>query len=130
MSNAFVSLQTVSHQTPLSMRYSREEHWSGLPFPSPRDLLDSGIEPTSPALADGVFTTEPPWKYVCNTHMQKYEFERRDSKIQIEFIVSFFMPLRIFFNFLREFHCTSDTDEFKFKGLCDLASAQLFELLY
>ena len=36
---------TVTHQAPLSMRFSRQEHWSGLPFPSPGDLLDPGIEP-------------------------------------------------------------------------------------
>ena len=41
---------------------SRQEHWSGLPFPSPGDLPDPGIEPTSPALAGGFFTTEPPRK--------------------------------------------------------------------
>ena len=39
-----------SHQAPLSMGFSRQEHWSGLPFPSPRYLPDPGIEPRSPAL--------------------------------------------------------------------------------
>ena len=51
-----------SHQAPLSMGFSRQECWSGLPFPSPGDLLDPGIEPTSPALASRFFTTEPPGK--------------------------------------------------------------------
>ena len=51
-------------------------------------------------------------------------------KIQIELTVYFFMPLWIIFNFLREFHCTSGTTEFKFKGLCDLASGQLSELIF
>ena len=37
-----------------------QEYWSGLPFPSPGDLPDPGIEPASPALAGGLFTTEPP----------------------------------------------------------------------
>ena len=49
----------------LSMEFSRKEYWSGLPFPTPRDLLDPGIEPTSlesPALAGRFFTTEPPEK--------------------------------------------------------------------
>ena len=41
---------------------SRQEYWSGLPFPSPGDLPDSGIEPTFPALASGFFTAEPPRK--------------------------------------------------------------------
>ena len=41
---------TVAHQAPLSMEFSRQEYWSGLPFPSPADLPDAGIEPRSPAL--------------------------------------------------------------------------------
>ena len=44
----------------LSMGFPRQEYWSGLPFPSPEDLSDPGIEPTSPALAGGFFTIEPP----------------------------------------------------------------------
>ena len=50
--------QTVAHQAPLSMGLSRQEYWSGLPHPSPGDLPDPGIEPTSlkfPALAGGFF---------------------------------------------------------------------------
>ena len=43
----FVTLWTVSHQAPLSMGFSRQEYWSGLPFPSPRDHLNPGIKPTS-----------------------------------------------------------------------------------
>ena len=46
----------------LSMEFSRQEDWSGLPFPSPEDLPDPGIEPTSPILTGGFFTTEPPGK--------------------------------------------------------------------
>ena len=41
---------TVALQAPLSMEFSREDYWSGLPFPSPRDLPDPGIEPEFPAL--------------------------------------------------------------------------------
>ena len=41
---------TVAHQAPLSMEFYRQEHWSGLPFPSPEDLPDPGIKPGSPAL--------------------------------------------------------------------------------
>ena len=48
---------TVAHQAPLSMGFSRQEHWSRLPFPSPGDLPDPGIEPKSPALqADSLLT--------------------------------------------------------------------------
>ena len=49
-----VTLWTVAHQAPLSIGFSRQEHWRALPFPSPGDLPDPGIEPvslTSPALA-------------------------------------------------------------------------------
>ena len=42
------------------MGFPRQEYWSGLPFPSPGDLPDPGVEPTAPALAGGFFTTEPP----------------------------------------------------------------------
>ena len=44
----------------LSMGFPRQEYWSGLPFPSPGDLPDAGIEPSSPTLEDRFFTTEPP----------------------------------------------------------------------
>ena len=48
---------TVAHQAPLSMGFSRQEYWSGLPFPSPGDLPDPGIEPRSPTLqADSLLT--------------------------------------------------------------------------
>ena len=50
---------TVAYQAPPSMRFSRQEYWSGLPFPFPGDLPDPGIESTSHVLADGFFTTEP-----------------------------------------------------------------------
>ena len=48
---------TVACQAPLSVGFSRQEYWSGLPFPSPGDLLDPGFEPRSPALqADSLLT--------------------------------------------------------------------------
>ena len=53
---------TVALQAPLFMKFSRQEYWNGLPFPTPRDLPDPGIEPASlvsPALAGGFFTTAP-----------------------------------------------------------------------
>ena len=49
-----------AHQAPLSMGFSRQEYWSGLPFPPPGDLLHPGIEPVSLVLAGGFFTTAPP----------------------------------------------------------------------
>ena len=56
----FVILWTVDRQSPLSMGFFRQEYWRGLPCPSPGDLPDPGIKPTSPAfpaLAGGFFTT-------------------------------------------------------------------------
>ena len=50
----------VACQVSLSMGFSRQEHWSGVPFPCPRDLSKPGIEAASPALTGGFFTTEPP----------------------------------------------------------------------
>ena len=49
----------VSHQAPLSMGFSRQEHWSGLPFPSPGDLPDTGIESRSPTLQADSLPSEP-----------------------------------------------------------------------
>ena len=62
-----VTLWGIAHQTPLSMEFSRQEYWSGLPFPAPEGLPDPGVEtvsPASPALAGGLFTTKPPGKPV------------------------------------------------------------------
>ena len=53
---------TAAHQAPLSLGFSRQEYWAGLPFPSPGDLPHPGIEPVSPALAGIFFTTQPPGK--------------------------------------------------------------------
>ena len=57
----FVIPWTVAYQAP-SMRFSRQEYWSGLPFPSPDDRPDPGIEPGSPALRADALTAEPPGK--------------------------------------------------------------------
>ena len=53
----FATPWTVVRQAPLPMEFPRQEYWSGLPFPSPGNLCDLGIEPTSPTLADKFFTT-------------------------------------------------------------------------
>ena len=60
MTDSFATLMDC--QAPPSMGFSRQEDWSGLPFPPPGDLSDSGIEPASPVLTGGFFTTEPPGK--------------------------------------------------------------------
>ena len=51
---------TGAHQAPPSMEFSRQEYWSGLPFPSPGDLPNLGIEPGSPALQADALPSEPP----------------------------------------------------------------------
>ena len=61
----FMTLWTVACQAPLSMGFSRQEYWSGLPCPPPGDLPDPEIEPTSlmsPALAGRFFTTNATWE--------------------------------------------------------------------
>ena len=58
---------TVAHQAPPSMGFSRREYWSGLPFPSPGDLPNPGIEPRSPTLQADALTSDPPGKpFVLN----------------------------------------------------------------
>ena len=61
----FAILWTAVHQAPLSMRFSRQEYWSGLPFPPPGDLSNPGIAPAcpmSPALAGRFFTPSATWE--------------------------------------------------------------------
>ena len=61
----FATLWTVAHRAPLSMGFSRQEYWSGLPCTPPGDLPDPRIEPVSlasPALGGGFFTTSATWE--------------------------------------------------------------------
>ena len=61
----FATPWTVALQAPLSVGFSRQENWSGLPFPTLGDLPNPGIEPMSltfPALASGFFTTSATWE--------------------------------------------------------------------
>ena len=58
----FATPWTVAQQALSSMGFSRQEYWSGLPFPSPEELPDLGIEPGSPALRAGALPSEPPGK--------------------------------------------------------------------
>ena len=66
----FAAPWAVAHKAPLPMEFSRQENWSGLPFPTPGDLPDPGIEPASPAspaLAGGFFTSSA----TCETLKKK-----------------------------------------------------------
>ena len=55
-------LMDCSLASPLSMEFSRQEYWRGLPFPSPGDLPDPGIKPGTPALQADTLPSEPPGK--------------------------------------------------------------------
>ena len=71
----FATKWTVTRQAPLSMEFPRQEYWRGLPFPSPGDLPDPGIEPVSlesPALGGRFFTTSATYIHThTHTHTQK-----------------------------------------------------------
>ena len=72
----FATSWTVALQAPPSMGFSRQEYWSGLPFPSPRDLPDPGIEPRSPALEADALTSEPGFNkyiYMCSPPKSRYK---------------------------------------------------------
>ena len=94
VSDSFVTPGTVARQAPLSMKFSRQEYWNGLPFPSPGDVPDPGIEPVSPGLAGRFFTIEPSGKpghrvtsyyyygslYICSSsHAQAAHKSRRQE---------------------------------------------------
>ena len=70
------TLWTIAHQAPLSVDFSRQEYWCGLPFPSPGDLLASGIEHRSRALQWDSLPSEPPVKplhtHILNTDLNTY----------------------------------------------------------
>ena len=68
----FATPRTVAHQASPSMGFSRQEYWSGLPFPSPGDLPDPGIKPRSPTLEADTLTSEPPGKPIINMRHISY----------------------------------------------------------
>ena len=63
----FVTPRTVARQAPLCMKFSRREYWSGLPFPSPGDLPNPGIEPRSPTLQADALPSEPSGNPITHT---------------------------------------------------------------
>ena len=70
----FATLWTVAHQIPVSMGFPRQEYWTGLPFPSPSDLPNPGMEltsPESPALAHTFFTTMLPGKPLTKIFLKR-----------------------------------------------------------
>ena len=76
----FLASWPATHQIPLSMEFSRQEYWSGLSFPSPGDLPDPGMEPTTPmsrSLAGEFFTTASPGKPLMHTPERSPNYRRR-----------------------------------------------------
>ena len=76
-----MTLWTVAYQAPPSMGFSRQEYWSGLPFPSPGDLPNLGIEPGPPALQADAFSSEPPGK---PKDLGKLYLKKKKKKIKIK----------------------------------------------
>ena len=76
----FLTMWTVAYQVPPSMGFSRQECWSGLPFPSPGDLPNPGIEPRSPALHADALPSEPPGKPVGQAVLGKKTCANRGAR--------------------------------------------------
>ena len=90
---------TVVRQAPLSMGFSRQEYWSGLPIPLPGDLSNQGVEPTSPAspiLAGRFFTAESPWKldFVYTYWLFKFLFKNCLPQT-LSYVASIFQVFKI-----------------------------------
>ena len=89
MSDSLGTPWTVAHQTPLSMEFSRQGYWSGLPFPSPGDLPNPRIEPESPALQADSLLSEPPGKpnlYRCFqnvSHLNHVVFDIKGESLSL-----------------------------------------------
>ena len=75
----FVIPWTVAYKALLSMEFSRQEYWSGLPFPSPGDLPEPGIEPRLPTLQADTLPSEPPG----NPHSIHLELIKQDSEPEL-----------------------------------------------
>ena len=85
MSDSYLTPWTVAPQAPLSMGFSRQEYWSGLPFPSPGYLPDPGIELASlmsPVLTGRLFITSITWEArLCCKQSEIKDLHRRDIKV-------------------------------------------------
>ena len=70
----FATPWTVAYQASQSMGFSRQEYWSGVPFPSPGGLPDPGIEPPSPTLQADTLPSGPPWKLPTHESSNQFSF--------------------------------------------------------
>ena len=96
----------LSTKTPLFMGFPRQKHWSRLPFPSPRDLSNPGIESLSPSLAGGFFITEPPGKPCSSRYLVKWYFPKKvfyeHFRPALRFVSSFHITLHLHFILFKE----------------------------
>ena len=92
MSDSFATPQTVARQAPLSMGFSRQGYWSGLPHSPPGDLPNSGIEPRSPALQADSLLSEPPGKPHVVTCVLYHNSKNGDTSVLSEIIWRTFFP--------------------------------------
>ena len=94
----------VAHQAPLSMGFSRQEYWSGLPCPPPRDLPNPGTEPRSPALQADSLSSEPAGKLYLNFQKMYDIIEKRLCKGDVDITLcqlhSPLSSLQEFFNYI------------------------------
>ena len=82
----FATPWTVAYQASPSMGFSRQEYWSGLPFPSPGDLPNLGIEPGSPSLEADALTSEPPGKPLYSIHTALLSGEGNGTPLQYSWL--------------------------------------------
>ena len=95
MSDSLWHHKIVAHQAPLSMEFSTQEYWGGLPFPSPGDLPEPGIEPESPvtpALVGGLSTTWATWEAHIWYYLHPYSAKTTTASFQYKSIILFFQP--------------------------------------
>ena len=93
---------TIAHQAPLSMGFARQEYWSGLPFPSPGDRPNPGIDPRSPALRADALTSEPPGKHYT-VFVLYFLFPDSHQNFLHHFFLCFFVSLSLIYYFSSEF---------------------------
>ena len=89
----FATQWTVAYQAPPSLGFSRQEYWSGLPFPSPGDLPNPGIEPGSPVLQADTLPSEPPGKSGLNVCLGISNFLEEISSLSHSVAFLYFFSL-------------------------------------
>ena len=103
----FAALQIVAHQSPLSIGFSRQEYWSGLPCPSPGHLAEPGIKPESPAFQAVFLSSEPPGSpQETFVYSQVWRIQVQDQGISMFLFSEVFLPGLHLAVFLVFYHMT------------------------